>query len=216
MEFNPQVRTPPLGNLSKSGLLTMEERRARRVARESNKAVDEISRHLGEFRLERFRSIDGRVYEVDAKPSVGVESGRDPWTIQFVNGGVVNIAVPFCTFQRIDGQPQPKIKINDVEVSYTNPLLNELEVPRADSRIYLKCTVDDTSIQGLNTTLVEIVALNFNEASQLVNEPTKRYIPIIDLNSDTRRVSSPHLSRGVYTTRWGDRRRIDNMLFYPL
>ena len=216
MIFNPQLRTPPLGNARPGPLADMRERRGLRVARESSEAIKSISSHLGEFRLEKFESIDGRVYEVDAKPSVGSASNRRPWTVQFVNGLLINISVPVCTFQVAVGQPQPIIKIDGKNVSYLDPLENQLVVGRSEQRIYLECYVDDTSVDGLDTQSVSIVVMAKNLADQLVNLPTKRYIPVIDIDSDFRLQSAPWLSGSIRTTRFGDRRRIDNMFWYPL
>jgi len=216
MEFNPQLRTPPLGNTRPGPLADMRERRGLRVAKESAQAIQEISSYMGEFRRKKFEGIDGNVYEVDAIPTVGSASNRRPWTVQFVNGLLINISVPVCTFQVAVGQPQPIIKIDGKNVNYLDPLENQLVVGRSEQRIYLECYVDDTSVDGLDTQSVSIVVMAKNLADQLVNLPTKRYIPVIDIDSDFRLQSAPWLSGSIYTTRFGDRRRIDNMFWYPL
>lgn len=193
----------------------MRERRGLRVAKESAKAIQEISSYMGEFRRKKFEGIDGNVYEVDAIPAVGSASNRRPWTVQFVNGLLINISVPFCTFQVLSGKPQPPVRINGKPVDYLDPTKNQLPVGRSEQRIYLECTVDDTSVEGLDTQSVSIVVRAKNLADQMVNLPTQRFIPVIDIDSDFRLQSAPWLSGSLRTTRFGDRRRIDNMFWYP-
>lgn len=215
MEFNPQLRTPPLGNTRPGPLADMRERRGLRVAKESAQAIQEISSYMGEFVPIKVQDINGQVYEVDGKASVGSDSMRQFWTLQFLPEQKVNISVPLCTFEVVTSATQPKVLISGKDVDYMDPTKNVLVVPRTISRIYLKCTVDDTSVNGLDTRYVEIVALEGSTVSQLVNAPTIRYIPLIDVDYDAFKQSRPFQSGGLRTTRFGDRRRIDNMFWYP-
>jgi len=216
MIFNPQLRTPPLGNTRPGPLADTRERRGLRVTRELSAAVTSMSSHMGEYGPVQVQAIDGQVYEVEGKASVGSDSLRSFWTLQFLPESKVNISVPLCYFEVTSVlTAQPKIKLDGVDADYIDPTKNILVIPRTISRIYLRCTVDDTSVDGLDTQAVDIVALDGSAVSQLVNSPTIRYIPLIDVDYDALKQSRPFQSGGLRTTRFGDRRRIDNMFWYP-
>ena len=212
MQNNPTLRQAPLTAFRKVGgeAPNLLERRERRAVAESHAATKAISEFMGRYSPAVVLGADGNTYEVEAIKSSTGQSNREFWSVAFL-GTSVNISIPLCSFVTTNAS-YPDITVDGQPADHVVPENNVLPVPVGTSHLFLECSVDDTKPEGLHTQSVKVVAL---QTSTITNTLTKRYVPIVSIDTTTKQKSRPYLSGAIQTFRRGDREDISNMVVLP-
>ena len=212
MAYFPPLRNNPLSPMSKIGgeSPTPKDRRERRAVAEAHQTANDIAAFLSRYSPAVVLGADGNTYEVEAIKSTTGQSNREFWSVAFL-GASVNIAIPLCSFVTTNAS-YPDITVNGQPSDHVVPENNVLPVPVGTSHLFLECSVDDTKPEGLHTQSVKVVAL---QTSTITNTLTKRYVPIVSIDTTTKQKSRPYLSGAIQTFRRGDREDISNMVVLP-